>query len=368
MIAVNGKMRVLLVNVDCKWNLALRRMHAYYEAMGAEVKTMDLGFGFYPHSRRATIDGSKYDMVAVSNIFEENAHRVDVINCDDVRYGGIGSRNPSAKLPQEIEDTPPKYYEGEDTAHGYLTRGCIRNCYFCKVPAHEGGLAPYRSVQEVVGDFKKAVFHDNNILAWGGAVDALGWLTEHGIRCRFDQGLDFRLLNEENLVALSRLNYMGEYIFALDDARYIGMFEKRMPMVKRHIQTPWRMKFYVYVNADMDPMETVERVEWLKRHECLPYIMRDRNIYGSEHEKFYTDIASWCNQPGLFKKMDFEEFLRRRNPKNISRQGTSSAIYRGEEPVSCESCWQPTLDLFFDDGNALCNQCYEAEAIASCAG
>lgn len=350
-------MNVLLVNVDCKWNLALRRMFAYYEQRGARVEMVDLGFGFYPHSKRQTIDGRGYDLIAVSNIFETNAERVTVHGCDNVIRGGVGSKN-DAKLPPEIDATPPKYFDGEDTAHGFITRGCIRNCYFCKVPKHEGGLMAYRSVQDVVGNFKRAIFMDNNILAWDGANDAMDWLIANNIRCEFNQGLDLRLVNDGNLSRLARLNYMGEYEFAFDDVRLMRFMDEIIPLVKQHIKKPWKVKMFVYVNAQtMEPEDTVRRVEWLKAHECLPYVMRDANCYGSEYEKFYTDIAAWGNQPGIFKKMDFKEFLRRRHPRNTARQAESWAVYNGEMPMVCESCWQPTLEIFNDEENYYCAEC-----------
>ena len=264
-----------------------------------------------------------------------------------------------SKLPPEIEATPPKYFDYEDTAHGFITRGCIRKCYFCKVPQHEGQLRAYRSVQEVVGSFKKAIFMDNNILAWDGANDAMDWLIDNNIRCCFNQGLDLRLVNNDNLKRLARLNYMGEYVFAFDDVRLMGFIDEVIPLVKKHIPKPWKVKMFVYVNAEtMHPEDTVKRIEWLKEHECLPYVMRDKNCYGSDDELFYTDLASWCNQPGIFKKMDFHEFLKRRNPKNKRRQAESWAKFTNEQPNICQSCWEPTLDLF---GDGYCPDCYEEE-------
>lgn len=273
--------------------------------------------------------------------------------------GGVGSKDPDARLAPEVEATPPKYFPGEDTAHGFITRGCIRKCYFCKVPKHEGALRPYRSVEEVVGGFKKAVFMDNNILAWDGVEDAMDWLIEHGIRCEFNQGLDIRLVNDSNLSRLARLKYRGEYVFAFDDVRMIGMMDERIGLVKKHIPAPWKVKMFVYANAEtMEPEDTARRVEWCRSHEVLPYVMRDVNCYGSAFERFYTDMASWCNQPGIFKKMDFEEFLKRRNPKDRRRQAESFALYCGDMPTVCESCWQPTFDMFEDaTGNAVCEEC-----------
>ena len=199
---------------------------------------------------------------------------------------------------------------------------------------------------------------DNNFLAWGGANNAMDWLIENNIRCQFNQGLDLRLVNDANLSRLARLNYMGEYVFAFDDVRLMRFMDETIPLVKRHIAKPWKVKMFVYVNAQtMEPEDTVRRVEWLKAHECLPYVMRDMNCYGSEHENFYTDMAAWGNQPGIFKKMDFQEFLRRRHPKNPARQAESWATYSGEMPTLCESCWQPTLDVFADKDSYYCAEC-----------
>ncbi len=81
-------MRVWLVNVDCRWNLALRRLYAWHEQRGDEVEMRDLNFGFYQHNKREVIDGRNFDTVYISNIFETNADRVSVVGCADVRRGG----------------------------------------------------------------------------------------------------------------------------------------------------------------------------------------------------------------------------------------------------------------------------------------
>ena len=102
-------MRILLVNVDSRWNMAIRKIYNYYRQKH-EVEMRDLGFSGYPHKRTTIIDADGYDKVFVSNIFRQNADRVTVVNCDDVVFGGIGSRNPCLQLPIEIEHTDPFYY------------------------------------------------------------------------------------------------------------------------------------------------------------------------------------------------------------------------------------------------------------------
>lgn len=81
-------MRILLVNVDSRWNMAIRKMYTYY-SKNNEVTMIDLNFTGYPHKKSKVIDGAGYDQVFISNIFEINKDRVTVINCDSVTYGGI---------------------------------------------------------------------------------------------------------------------------------------------------------------------------------------------------------------------------------------------------------------------------------------
>ena len=78
-------MKILLVNVDSRWNMAIRKMFNHYK-QNHEVEMIDLGFSGYPHKRTKVIDGTGYDKVLVSNIFDINRDRVLVENCSDVTY------------------------------------------------------------------------------------------------------------------------------------------------------------------------------------------------------------------------------------------------------------------------------------------
>jgi hypothetical protein len=182
------------------------------------------------------------------------------------------------------------------------------------VPKHEGALKEYNPVEGIVrgvpGELVK--FLDNNILAYPHHMEVFRWLIEHGTRCEFNQGLDFRLVNDENLNALARLNYAGEYIFAFDDPKYRTILDKKIVQIKRHIPKPWKLKFYLYYHPDMDLLQLIERVEWCRRNECLPYVMRDAACWGHHREKFFTDYAAYCNQPSFFKNLTFPEFLEKR--------------------------------------------------------
>ena len=323
-------MKILLVNVDSRWNMAIRRMYTYFTQKGHEVEMRDLKLSGYPHKRKVTIDASDFDEVYVSNIFEQNAYRVTINNCEKVVFGGIGSRDPNLQLPADIEQVEPYYFPDEDESYGFITRGCIRKCWFCKVPKHEGGLKAYNTIESIV-KHKKVKFLDNNILAYKGHMDVFRWLLEHpDIKCEFNQGLDFRLVNDENLDALSRLNYMGAYIFAFDDPKYQPLLDEKLVLMKKYISKPWQLKFYIYYHPDMDLGQLYDRVEWCRSNECLPYIMRDKACWECEKEKraFLIDYTAYCNQAAMFKKMTFEQFMAKRT-KNEDRRKRTLDIYEG---------------------------------------
>lgn len=306
-------MKILLVNVDSRFNLAIRRMYNYFRKDN-EVEMIDLGLDVYPNRKKVIVNAEGYDKVYSSNIFEINQDRFEIIGCNDIVYGGIGSINPSLQLEKEIEETEPFYYDHEDTSYGFITRGCIRNCWFCKVPKYEGKLKVYNSIESII-KHKKVKFLDNNILAYTGHMEVFKYLIDRKIRCEFNQGLDFRLITEENAEALSKLNYMGEYIFAFDDPKYEPLLEKQLNIIKKYISKDWKLKFYIYQAKNMDISQLIKRVEWCRSNKCLPYVMRDINCWDSDERNFYIDYASYCNQPSFFKKLDFETYLYKRHKK-----------------------------------------------------
>ena len=58
--------------------------------------------------------------------------------------------------------------------------------------------------------------------------------------------------------------------------------------------------------------------------------MRHTNCYSSPNRPFYTDLASWCNQPGLFKNMPFKEFIRKRHATTKRRLQTMKIVKKNK--------------------------------------
>ena len=61
---------------------------------------------------------------------------------------------------------------------------------------------------------------------------------------------------------------------------------------------------------ERDIEELLERIYILKRKDALPYVMRHENYIKSPYKWLYIQLASWANQPSLFKTFDFITFVK----------------------------------------------------------
>lgn len=135
-------MKIGLVDVDnrekldsCFPNLVLMKYAAYHKAKGDTVEWYDPLFGGH------------YDKVYMSKVFSFTDDYEWCINADEIIKGGSGycislvdgkevfDKSKDIELPYEIEHIMPDYslYGITDTAYGFCSRGCPRNCSFCIV-------------------------------------------------------------------------------------------------------------------------------------------------------------------------------------------------------------------------------------------
>jgi len=310
-------LKILLVDVDSKIpNLALMKISTYHKGFNNDVDIIKLGFDGYPtHKKEKIVDATDYDRVYASCIFTVNKDYFKIINCDYIKIGGTGV-DLNYNLPDFVDSLEEDYslYPENNDSYGFITRGCIRNCYFCFVPKKEGKLVEYRNWQNIT-KHKNTYFLDNNFLAYNNHKKVLQELVDNKIHFQFNQGLDIRLIDEENAKLFSETKYIGEFIFAFDDIKYEKMVEKGLNIFKKYNERDWNTKFFVYCHPDMPLHDIIYRIEWLRNHKALPYIMRDKACWESENNEFYVDLAAYCNQPNIFKKMDWKEFLNKRHTK-----------------------------------------------------
>lgn len=315
-------MKVLLIDADSVIpNIALMKLSAWHKSLGDDVELVKANLSYFPNRRKKPFIPKNAEKTYCSIVFEGNA---DYIIGDNIIFGGTGF-DLTVKIPDLAEEFEPDYsiYPDNDISYGFITRGCIRNCSFCKVPKKEGNIRRVSNVDDIVRH-KKVKFLDNNILSLPEHKDILSELVAKKIKCQFNQGLDIRLLDEENSILLSKLNYLGEYIFAFDNWKYKNLIEEKLHLL--NWRKPYQLKFFVYIHPNMFLAETVKRIVYLKENQCLPYIMRDVSCWKSKNSDFFIDLAAYCNQVNIFKKMEFSEFLEKRH-KNKERIFKSKRLW-----------------------------------------
>ena len=145
-------------------------------------------------------------------------------------------------------------------------------------------------------------------------------VLDSGKRFQFKQGLDERLLTKDKIIKMSKWLYDGEVIFAFDNIEDKNLIISKLMLIRATVPKWTReLKFYVFCGADknevydeafweQDIRNLFERIYILKTFDCKPYIMRFEKAYESEYSSFYATVASWCNQPSLFKTMSFRLF------------------------------------------------------------
>ena len=316
-------MKILLIDADSTIpNIALMKLSTFYKTRKHDVTLIKYNIPFFPSRKKhINIVPKEYDKIFCSVIFNNNQQ---YIKGNNIIFGGAGY-NIHSELPDYIENLECDYsiYPENNISYGYITRGCIRNCYFCIVPKKEGYIHKVNNIEDIL-KHKKIKLLDNNFLAYKEHEKELKHFIDINLKFQFIQGLDIRLINKNNSDLLNKSKYFGDYIFAFDNIKLKNVIKEKLKLLTWI--PDWRKKFYVYIHPDMKLSETLNRILFLKSNKCLPYIMRDITCWSSEYSNFYKDIAAYCNQPKMFKNFSFEGFLNIRYT-NSKRIEYSNSIY-----------------------------------------
>lgn len=342
-------------------NLACMKLSAYYKASGNNVRLVT----------EYTDALKSFDKIFLSKVFTDTPVPEWVLKLGSIECGGTGFFYDKAPpLPHEIEHHMPDYRlydewvnkklsEGGkrtdyryymDYSIGFTTRGCFRQCAFCVNKNYEK-VDLHSPLSEFVSpERKKICLLDDNMLGsphWESILEAL---QATGKPFQYKQGLDERLLTDEKCKALFKSNYDGDYIFAFDNISDYELVEKKLQLLRKYTnKTP---KFYVFCGFDredkwddvfwgQDIEGAFRRIDLLARYQCLPYIMRYKDYIHSPFQGIYVNLARWCNQPSLFKKLTYREFCN----KDDELKGGNSATKRYNQHLLCV---YPAFERYFD--------------------
>ena len=292
-------MKIGLIDVDShNWpNLCLMKLSAYHKAQVDSVEW------WTPEGR--------YDRVYKSRVFTD-AYSKDTFaatNAGEVICGGTGY-GPGPDLPDAVEHTRPDYTlypQFPDTAYGFLSRGCPRNCGFCIVSGKEGR----RSVQVAdLSEFwdgqKEIKLLDANLLACPDHEKMILQLAVSRAYVDFTQGLDIRLITPDNVALLNKVRTKAVH-FAWDnpDIDLTPYFRRFLELTNIH--SVRRRRVYVLTNYASTHEQDLYRVETLRGMGYEPYVM----IYDRPSAPPITrQLQRWVNNKRIFHTVpDFANYI-----------------------------------------------------------
>lgn len=292
-------MEIGLIDVDGHNfpNLALMKISAYHKAQGDSVEWW--------------IGLKHYDRVYQSKVFDDTytPDNEFCIQADEVIKGGTGY-DLENKLPNEIEHTFPDYslYGITNTAYGFLTRGCPRACPFCIVSKKEGRKSvKVADLSEWWQGQKNIVLLDPNLLACKQHIDLLGQLARSKAWVDFTQGLDARMLTEENIIALNGVKTKMVH-FAWDLMEQSEAILGGLSLYSKHgaIQDSRKRRVYVLTNYDTTQEENLYRVYKLRELQYDPYVMIFNKPTAPKEIK---RLARWVNNKFIWRSRErFEDY------------------------------------------------------------
>lgn len=279
-------MKIGLIDVDSHNfpNLCVMKISAWHKAKGDTVEWCNPLL--------------HYDKIYMSRVFDDNYTDdfLTALNADEIIKGGTGYGLEN-KLHYEIEHIYPDYslYPTltQNTAYGFLTRGCPNQCPFCIVSQKEGGKAvKVADLSEFWRGQKIIKLLDPNILACSSHMELLQQLADSGACVDFTQGLDARLINESNIEILCRIKIKTIH-FAFDLMQNERDIVKGLRMYKEVTQINERKAgVYILTNYNTTHEEDLYRIYMVQNLGYMPYVM----IYNKNSARRETRLLQrWCN-------------------------------------------------------------------------
>lgn len=311
-------MRIGLIDVDGHGNypnLPLMKLSAFHKKNGDSVEWyMPLKHGF---------PEPPLDRVYMSKVFSFSPDYEYYINAKEVIKGGTGycislvngkeefDKKKNKNLPYEVEHSFPDYslYGITDTAYGFLTRGCPRDCDFCHVAEKEGRCShKVADLSEFWNGQKNIMLCDPNILACKDWKDLIQQLIDSKAKVNINQGADIRIMTDEKAEMIKKLR-VDSIHFAWDKYEDKEMIIPKFKAFKEI--TGWKARktsVYVLTNFNTTIEQDLERIYTLRDMDHDPYVM----IYDKEHTKT-TDpvrlLQRWVNNRKIFKTIhNFKDY------------------------------------------------------------
>jgi len=292
--------KVGFLQVDGKIpNLALMQICGYHESLGYEVE-------WY----KGPLFAHEYEMVYASKIFSFSP-TPELPSNSMIGGTGIDFFNT---LPAEMADAKPSYtlYPKCNYHIGFTMKGCRLRCKFCCVPQKEGRPRFNSTITDLLTNpngGNRLMLLDNDFFGTDKWRSSCETLIEMNLRVSFAQGLNIRIITDEQAAMLSRIRFQNttfnhHYVtFAWD--RYQ---DKQLVLngidrcVKSGIE-PKQMQFFVLIGFDTTFEQDMERITLLRDRGCLVYVMPFNRADPQQ-----AKLARWVNHRAIFNTVKWEDY------------------------------------------------------------
>lgn len=307
-------MKIGLVDVDGHRypNLPLMKISAWHKDKGDTVEWYN------------PMLSGHMDKVYMSKVFSFTPDFEYFVDADEIVKGGTGyaislidgkekyDKSKDIPLSEEIEHIYPDYglypEYTKDTAYGFLTRGCPRGCDFCHVAPKEGRCSiKVADLSEFWRGQKNIVLCDPNILACREHIELLQQLVDSKAWIDLNQGVDIRLVNDENIGLINQLK-IKQIHFAFDRYQDKDIVELKLRLFKEKTKLAHKVSVYILTNFDTTLEQDLYRIYLCRELGFNAYVM----IYDKEHcDSVYKRLQRWTNSKIAFWALDsFEDYDR----------------------------------------------------------
>lgn len=303
--------KVGVIQVDGRLpNLALMKISGYHEKIGNSVEWYKPGTSY-----------DDYDLIYASKIFSFSETPELPEGKSYIGGTGIDFYN---KLPEDIENHNISYslYPECNYHIGFSMKGCRFACKFCCVPKKEGRPYNYNSIDEILTNpngGNRLMLLDNDFFGGTEWKENLERIIELKLKVCFVQGLNIRIITDEQAQLLSKCNYQNskfnqKYLTFAWDRYYDGKIVKagiercnRAGIPSRHMQ------FFVLIGFNTTHEQNMERVMTLKELGCMPFVMPY-----NKSDRYQKAFTRWVNFRSVFKSCTWGNYLY--NPVNMDER------------------------------------------------
>ncbi len=319
-------MRIGLIDVDGHNypNLPLMKLSAWHKDHGDSVEWYIPVMYCFPNP--------PMDKVYMSKVFSFTPEYSDFVNAKEVIKGGSGycinfengkevyHKENDRHLASDPEHIYPDYSLSpettgygrplkEQTAYGFLSRGCPRGCEFCHVKAKEG-LCSHKvaDLSEFWKGQGKIMICDPNLIACKDWKDLVQQLIDSKAVININQGIDIRMMTDEKAEMIKQLR-VDRVHFAWDRYEDKDIIIPKFKAFKEI--TGWKSRktsVFVLTNFNTTFEQDLDRVYTLREMDYDPYIM----IYNKQHTKGNEPVRRlqrYVNNRKIFKTVKrFEDY------------------------------------------------------------